>query len=74
MGSVRILTIAGIAMLAAGCGQPQRPSYDEDIAAITAFNARYVGAINDGDIATLHSHTTDGHIMLMPGREPLLGK
>jgi ketosteroid isomerase-like protein len=74
MGSVRILTIAGIAMLAAGCGQPQRPSYDEDVAAITAFNARYVGAINDGDVATLRSLTTDGHIMLMPGREPLIGK
>jgi ketosteroid isomerase-like protein len=64
----------GIALLATGCDPSQRPSYEEDLAAITAFNARYVGAINDGDVATLSSLTTDGHIMLMPGREPLVGK
>jgi len=45
-----------------------------DIAAIMAFNERYVGAINDGDAATLASLTTDGHIMLLPGREPIVGK
>ena len=72
--NARTYGIAGLALLTAGCGQPQRPSYEEDLAAITAFNARYVGAINDGDVATLSSLTTDGHIMLMPGREPLIGK
>jgi ketosteroid isomerase-like protein len=74
MSSVRTLAVAGIALLALSCGQPQRPSYEQDLAAIAAFNARYVGAINDGDIATLSRLTTDGHIMLMPGREPLVGK
>jgi ketosteroid isomerase-like protein len=65
--------LACVAMLAAGCGQ-QRPTYEEDLAAILAFNERYLGAINDGDAATLSNLTTDGHIMLMPGREPLIGK
>ena len=74
MSASRTLGIAGVALLAAGCDQSQRPSYEDDLAAITAFNARYVGAINDGDVATLSSLTTDGHIMLMPGREPLVGK
>jgi len=74
MSSVRTLAVAGLALLATGCGEGQRPSYEEDLAAITAFNARYVGAINDGDIVTLSSLTTDGHVMLMPGRAPLVGK
>ena len=74
MNVVRTLGLGSIALLLAGCGQVQRPTYEEDLAAITAFNARYVGAINDGDVATLTSLTTDGHIMLMPGREPLVGK
>ena len=74
MSVARTLGIAGIALLAVGCDRSERPSYEEDLAAITAFNARYVGAINDGDAATLASLTTDGHIMLMPGREPLVGK
>lgn len=74
MNVVRPLCLGSIALLVAGCGQPQRPTYEQDLAAIAAFNARYVGAINDGDIATLSSLTTDGHIMLMPGREPLVGK
>jgi ketosteroid isomerase-like protein len=66
--------VAATALLAAGCGEPPRPSYEEDLAAITAFNARYLGAINDGDAATLASLTTDGHIMLAPNRPPLVGK
>ena len=51
------------------------PMFDEeDLAAITAFNARYLGAINDEDIATLSSLTDEGHIMITPGRPPLIGK
>jgi len=59
-----------------GCGDSsaKRPSYDEDLAAITAFNKRYLGAINDEDIKTLSSLTTEGHVMLMPNRPPLEGK
>jgi ketosteroid isomerase-like protein len=64
------------AALAAACGttEPNRPTLEEDLRAIAAFNERYVGAINDGDIATLSGLTTEGHIMLMPGRAPLVGK
>ena len=45
-----------------------------DLAAITAFNARYLKSINDGDIATLSSLTDDGHMMISPGRPPVTGK
>ena len=73
-----IATIAAFGLLGclAGCGDstPKRPSYNEDVAAITAFNKRYLGAINDGDIKTLSSLTTEGHLMLMPNRPPLEGK
>lgn len=52
------------------------PSHDTaaDLAAITAFNARYLKAINDGDIATLSSLTDDDHMMVMAGRAPISGK
>jgi ketosteroid isomerase-like protein len=64
------------AALVAGCGssEPQRPTLEQDLQAIEDFNARYLGAINDGDAATLASLTTEGHIMVMPGRAPLVGK
>jgi ketosteroid isomerase-like protein len=69
------LLFAAVASLSA-CGKSaaRYPSYEEDLAAITAFNARYLGSINDEDIETLASLTTDGHVMLMPGRAPLVGK
>jgi len=73
MNVTRMLGLAVIAFVVTSCGR-QQPTYEEDLAAITAFNARYLGAINDGDAATLASLTTEGHIMLMPGREPLVGK
>ena len=50
------------------------PSRAADEAAITEFNKRYLQAINDGDIATLSSLTTDEHIMIAPGCPPLVGK
>jgi ketosteroid isomerase-like protein len=55
-------------------GQPAGPSIDEDLAAIEAFNQAYLKAINDEDIAALSALTTEGHIMLMPGRAPIVGK
>jgi ketosteroid isomerase-like protein len=55
-------------------GEPGRPSLEEDLAAIEAFNQAYLKAINDEDIAALSALTTEGHIMLMPGRAPLIGK
>jgi hypothetical protein len=65
MNVPRSIGLACVLMLVAGCGQPQRPSYEEDLAAITAFNARYLGAINDEDIATLSNLTTEGHVILI---------
>jgi ketosteroid isomerase-like protein len=73
-----LAALASFALIASlvGCdkAEPRRPTYDEDLAAITAFNKRYLGSINDEDIKTLSSLTTDGHVMLMPGRDPLVGK
>ena len=62
--------------LLAGCGSsdPPRPSLEDDLAAIAAFNARYLQAINDEDIAALSALTTQGHIMLAPNRAPIVGK
>ncbi|HEU4616863.1 MAG TPA: DUF4440 domain-containing protein [Gammaproteobacteria bacterium] len=67
-----VLSAASIA----GCAQPpsDRPSLEQDLAAIAAFNERYLGAINAEDIATLSSLTTDGHVMLPPNRAPIVGK
>lgn len=77
---VAALTI-GAAILA-GAGTPAaqsgpagaRPTLEQDLAAITEFNRRYLKAINDEDIATLSSLTTDDHIMIASGRAPLVGK
>ena len=66
------LVAVGITMLAA-CS-PEQPPLAEDLAAITAFNARYLGSINDEDIATLSSLTTEGHVILIPNRAPIVGK
>jgi ketosteroid isomerase-like protein len=48
--------------------------YETDLAAISAFNVKYLKAINDGDITALSALTDDDHIMLMPGAAPLMGK
>ncbi len=45
-----------------------------DEAAIAEFNRRYLKAINDGDIDTLASLTTDEHMMISSGGPPLSGK
>ena len=50
------------------------PSYAADLAAITDFNSRYLRAINAGDSAALSALTDDDHIMLAPGKPPLVGK
>ena len=72
----RSLAVAWLAALLAACGtaEPPRPSLEEDLAAIAAFNQRYLQAINDEDIAALSSLTTEGHIMLAPNRAPIVGK
>jgi ketosteroid isomerase-like protein len=57
-----------------GCATHAPVSNAADLAAITAFNARYLAAINSADMATLSSLTDEDHIMLIPGRAPLVGK
>ena len=63
-----------VAVLGAGCSADTRPSFADDLAAITGFNERYLDAINKEDIAALSALTTDGHIMLPPNQEPVVGK
>ena len=73
-----VVAAMGVAALLTSCSTPAvkdtARSTAADEAAIADFNRRYLGAINEGDIATLSSLTTDGHIMLAPGRPPLVGK
>lgn len=52
----------------------QAASTAAEEAAIAEFNRKYVKAINDGDIDTLASLTTDGHMMISSGGPPLTGK
>jgi ketosteroid isomerase-like protein len=65
-----------IAATLSACETPRakRPTVAQDEAAITEFNKRYLKAINDGDSATLASLTLAEHIMIAPGRPPLVGK
>lgn len=72
-------TAAALAAFAAvfvqGCSTEQAaPTFADDLAAITAFNEQYLKAINEEDIAALSALTTDGHIMLPPNSDPVVGK
>lgn len=71
-----IAILGSSAILLAACGPARTPAVDTaaDLAAITAFNTRYLQAINAGDIATLSSLTNEDHMMLAPGRAPISGK
>ena len=69
---VQVATLSWL--LAAGCSTRSQPSFAEDLAAITGFNERYLAAINNEDIAALSALTTDGHVMLVPNSEPVVGK
>jgi len=69
------LTLALFAtLLAQGCSTDTQPTFADDVAAITAFNERYLRSINEEDIAALSALTTDGHVMLPPNSEPVVGK
>jgi ketosteroid isomerase-like protein len=63
-----------VATLLAACATSPSRTLANDEAAIAEFNARYLKAINDGDIATLSSLTTPDHIMMPPSRAPIVGK
>jgi ketosteroid isomerase-like protein len=72
-----IVTMLLAAVLAAPFAEragAQTASAAADEAAIAEFNRKYVKAINDGDIDTLASLTTEGHMMIMSGGPPLTGK
>ncbi len=67
-----LVTTLGAPFAGRANAQPEPTTADE--AAIADFNRRYVKAINDGDIDTLASLTTDGHMMISSGGAPLTGK
>ncbi len=71
--AVAIGSLCG-ALLATGCSGDAPPTFADDLAAITAFNERYLKSINEEDIAALSALTTDGHVMLPPNSEPVVGK
>ena len=62
------------ALTACGHAAQNRPTAEQDVAAIMEFNKHYLGAINDEDIKTLAALTTDGHVMIAPNRPPIVGK
>jgi ketosteroid isomerase-like protein len=73
--TLAIATVCLVALLAACGGTGSRqPPLEQDLAAIAAFNERHLGAINNEDIATLSSLTTEGHVILIPNRAPIVGK
>jgi ketosteroid isomerase-like protein len=74
MKTILFIVAALAATLAQACTTEQQPSFADDLAAITAFNERYLESINEEDIAALSALTTDGHVMLPPNREPIVGK
>jgi hypothetical protein len=67
--------VVAAALAVAGCSTTSTRTNDTsgDLAAITAFNARYLKSINDGDIATLSSLTDEGHIMMSANGAPVTG-
>lgn len=73
-GGIIAAACVAIALSACSTTGPQKKDTAADLAAITAFNARYLKSINDGDIATLSSLTDDDHMMIMASRPPVAGK
>jgi ketosteroid isomerase-like protein len=67
-----LITLASASL--AACGGRTQPPLEQDLAAITEFNRQYLQAINDEDIEALSALTTEGHIMLAPNRQPIVGK
>ena len=74
MKTICVLVTSLVALLEAGCTSKTPPSFEDDLAAITGFNERYLDAINHEDIAALSALTTEGHVMLVPNSEPVVGK
>ena len=69
-----LLCAAALILTACNTAPTRRVSKEADLAAISAFNAKYLKAINDGDIKALSALTDDDHIMIGPNRAPTVGK
>jgi ketosteroid isomerase-like protein len=74
MKTICVLVTSFAVLVGAGCTSKAQPSFEDDLAAITAFNERYLDAINREDIAALSALTTERHVMLVPNSEPVVGK
>jgi uncharacterized protein (TIGR02246 family) len=71
----RLALLGAITLLAACNTTPtRRVSPEADLAAIAAFNEKYLQALNDGDTAALSALTDEDHVMIAPGRAPTVGK
>lgn len=57
-----------------GCAPDRQASTATDEAAIAEFNRQYLQAINEADIDALADLTTEDHMMISSGGEPLVGK
>ena len=73
LGVCGAMFCAGIE-LAAQSNAQSTPTLAEDLAAIAEFNRKYLKALNDEDIDTLASLTTEDHILISSGRAPTVGK
>jgi ketosteroid isomerase-like protein len=69
-----LATLLAAAFAGRASAQASSGPQSADEAAIAEFNRRYLAAINDGDIDTLASLTTEGHMMIASGGPPLTGK
>lgn len=78
MKTLLSILAVGIGAATAGCASMGAPSSGEpharDLAAIAAFNQKYLKAINDGDSAALSELTNTDHLMIAPNRVPVAGK
>jgi uncharacterized protein (TIGR02246 family) len=73
-GLVAALLMSMVTISLAECASAQTESTAAAEAAIAEFNRLYLQAINDGDIDTLASLTTEDHMMISSGGPPLVGK
>ena len=65
---------AALGCVVAGCAPDGPTSQAADEAAIAEFNRQYLAAINEGDIGALADLTTEDHMMIASGGDPLAGK
>lgn len=68
------LSAAGASLFLSACMSVGQDDDAAALAAIAEFNRQYLQAINEGDIDLLASLTTEDHMMISSGGEPLAGK